>query len=273
MTSRKRKALPPWLQGVTVKKEDKVTIEEDKPSYCVKNTVSETNGTANTGKKEPSSASDRDHKTCDQLLDPVTALGMTYDEYTFTGSIIYSHTNADTNIICEELIQRLEESQDTKIVGFDTEWPVTYTKGSQAKTALVQVCVDDQKCYLFHVSCMPKFPAMLKKLIEMDNVKKVGLSIEGDIWKLGKDYDIRAKDIVQNSIIELKTLANKKLRSLENWSLEGLTKNTLRLRISKDPDVRKCDWSQFPLPRNQQLYAATDAAVSLKIYNKLNSMK
>lgn len=39
--------------------------------------------------------------------------------------------------------------------GFDLEWPVSFTSGSQHKTALIQFCPSSQVCYLFHVSLCP----------------------------------------------------------------------------------------------------------------------
>lgn len=39
-------------------------------------------------------------------------------------------------------------------VGFDIEWPPSYTKGKMAKTAVIQMCVAEDKCYLFHISSM-----------------------------------------------------------------------------------------------------------------------
>lgn len=284
MASKRKRALPPWLQGVEVKNKrqlakscDQSTDKSEATDTSTKSTASNKNENQKTTdsikpkpqintQREEICANQKDQKEWD--LD--TAVAMSYPEYQFEGSIIYSHTSADTNILCEDIIANMKENTDT-VVGFDTEWPVTYDKGKQAKTALVQVCASESKCYLFHIACMPKFPAVLKKLLEMETLKKVGLNVEYDIWKLGTDFDIRSKDIVQKSLIELKTLANRKLKSSENWSLEGLARNVLRIRISKDPAVRKCDWRQFPLPDVQQVYAATDAAVSLLIYNKLTS--
>ena len=204
----------------------------------------------------------REHLTVEDIV------AMSYPEYKFRGSIIYSHNAEDCNIICDEILSSLVTDKDT-VVGFDTEWPVTYQKGNQAKTALVQICLSEDMCYLFHVSCMAKFPVMLKKLVENESIKKVGVNVEYDLWKLEADYDVRVKNIVQNAAKDLRTLANQKLKSSENWSLEGLTKNVLRMRLSKDPSVRTCDWSQYPLPEIQKRYAAADAIISLKLYREL----
>lgn len=43
---------------------------------------------------------------------------------------------------------------DGAAVGFDIEWPPSYMKGKLAKTAVIQLCVAEDKCYLFHVSSM-----------------------------------------------------------------------------------------------------------------------
>ena len=195
-------------------------------------------------------------------------VALSYPEYKFTGSIVYSYNSDDTNIICDDILSSIDNDKDI-FIGFDTEWPVTFQKGKQAKTALIQICMSEDKCYLFHISCMAKFPVMLKKLIEKQTIKKVGLNIEYDLWKLEADYDLRVKNIVQSGIVELKTLANKKLKSAETWSLAGLTMNVLRKRLSKDPRVRTCDWSEYPLPEEQKQYAAGDAAVSLLLYKEL----
>ena len=195
-------------------------------------------------------------------------VALSYPEYKFDGAIIYSYNSDDCNILCDDLLSSIDTDKDV-FMGFDTEWPVTFQKGKQAKTALIQICLDKDKCFLFHVSCMAKFPAMLKKLIEKLSIKKVGLNVEYDLWKLETDYDIRVKNVVQSGTVELKTLANKRLKTAENWSLEGLTKNVLRMRLSKDPSIRTCDWSQFPLPEAQKRYAASDAAVSLILYKEL----
>ena len=208
-------------------------------------------------------------KNCEekrQTAEDIVALS--YPEYKFRGSIIYSHNADDCNIICDEILSSLKTDKDT-VIGFDTEWPVTYQKGNQAKTALVQICLSEDKCYLFHVSCMAKFPVMLRKLVENQSIKKVGVNVEYDLWKLEADYNVRVKNVVQNAAIDLRMVANQKLKSSENWSLEGLTKNVLRMRLSKDPSVRTCDWSQYPLPEIQKHYAAADAIVSLKLYREL----
>ncbi|XP_046574712.1 Werner syndrome ATP-dependent helicase homolog [Haliotis rubra] len=201
--------------------------------------------------------------------DDVVAQAMPF--IAFSGSTVYSHNAGDCSLLCEEIIRTsLDAGTNSEIyVGFDLEWPVTYTKGTGGRVALVQVAVNESKCYLFHISAIGSLPKMLRKIIEDDRVKKIGVNIENDMWKLAKDFDFEARKVIRNSMIDLGKLANTKLKSKENWSLEGLCRNVLRMRMNKDDSVRCGKWDEFPLTDEQKLYAATDAYACLKIYNTL----
>ncbi|KAL3881392.1 hypothetical protein ACJMK2_027838 [Sinanodonta woodiana] len=290
MNSRKRKkAMPDWLCGVSVTQNKKsgkesgndnrdaaneitgslIRSDKSSPSYLAAGEKMgvQSNRCANNRPKD--SAKDKDN----MIFSVEKLVEMSMPEFKFEGSIIYSYHKGDCNIICDDILSSIETTgANCSSMGLDTEWPVSYKQGEQAKTALVQICMNEYKCYLFHLSCMNGFPVSLKKLLENPLIQKVGLNVEYDLWKLEKDYDICVKNIIRNSVIELKTLANQKLKSSENWSLEGLTRNVLGYRISKDPSIRLCDWSQYPLPTEHQIYAATDAVISYKIYQKLKAM-
>ncbi len=176
-------------------------------------------------------------------------------------------------MLCEEIAEMYLSDPVTSLnVGFDLEWPVTYGKGEgSGKVALVQIAVDESKCYLFHLSAIGSFPKHLKKLVEDDRVKKIGVNIENDMWKLTKDFDFDGRKVIKNSTIDLGKFANVKLKSKENWSLEGLCRNVLRMRMNKDSSIRCGQWDDFPLDDQQRLYAATDAYACIKIYNILNN--
>uniref|UniRef100_A0A8C1ST50 DNA 3'-5' helicase n=1 Tax=Cyprinus carpio TaxID=7962 RepID=A0A8C1ST50_CYPCA len=144
----------------------------------------------------------------------------------FGGTVIYSQERHDCSFLSEDLRSGLASGS---AVGFDLEWPPSFTKGKTKKVAVVQLCASEEKCYLFHISSMSGFPPGLKMLLEDENIKKVGVGIEGDKWKLLSDYDIRLK-----SIVELSDLANKTLRCGEKWSLDGLVKHLLKKQLFKD---------------------------------------
>uniref|UniRef100_A0A8B9IBJ8 DNA 3'-5' helicase n=1 Tax=Anser brachyrhynchus TaxID=132585 RepID=A0A8B9IBJ8_9AVES len=171
----------------------------------------------------------------------------------FCGSIVYSHEASDCSLLSEDIRQTLSCGA---AVGFDIEWPPSYTKGKMAKIAVIQLCVTEEKCYLFHVSSMSGFPKGLKRLLEDETIKKVGVGIEGDQWKLMSDFEIKLK-----SFVELADVANEKLKCKEIWSLNGLVKHLFGKQLLKDKTVRCSNWEKFPLNEEQKLYAATDAYV------------
>ncbi|KAM9381721.1 bifunctional 3'-5' exonuclease/ATP-dependent helicase WRN isoform 2-T2 [Phaethornis superciliosus] len=182
----------------------------------------------------------------------------------FCGSVVYSYEASDCSLLSEDIRQSLSEGA---AVGFDIEWPPSYTRGKMAKIAVIQICVTEEKCYLFHISSMAGFPKGLKRLLEDETIKKVGVGIEGDQWKLLSDFEIKLK-----SFVELADIANEKLKCKETWSLNGLVKHLFGKQLLKDKSVRCSNWETFPLNEEQKLYAATDAYAGFIIYQKLKNM-
>ncbi|XP_035744707.1 Werner syndrome ATP-dependent helicase-like [Egretta garzetta] len=182
----------------------------------------------------------------------------------FCGSVVYSYETSDCSLLSEDIRQSLS---DGAAVGFDIEWPPSYMKGKMAKIAVIQICVTEEKCYLFHISSMSGFPKGLKRLLEDETIKKVGVGIEGDQWKLMSDFEIKLK-----SFVELADVANEKLKCKEIWSLNGLVKHLFGKQLLKDKSVRCSNWEEFPLNEEQKLYAATDAYAGFIIYQKLKNI-
>ncbi|XP_054990024.1 bifunctional 3'-5' exonuclease/ATP-dependent helicase WRN [Sorex araneus] len=183
----------------------------------------------------------------------------------FTGSIMYSYEASDCSFLAEDISKSLS---DGHVVGFDIEWPPVYRKGQLGKVALIQLCVSESKCYLFHIPSASVFPQGLKLLLENEAIKKAGVGIEGDQWKLLRDFDVKLK-----SLVELADVANEKLKCTETWSLNGLVKHLLGKQLLKDKAVRCSNWNDFPLSETQKLYAATDAYAGLIIYQKLEILE
>ncbi|KAM5194077.1 bifunctional 3'-5' exonuclease/ATP-dependent helicase WRN [Mantella aurantiaca] len=188
--------------------------------------------------------------------------GLPYLE--FNGSVYYSYESNDCSYLSECIREKLSEGA---AVGFDIEWPPVYIKGKTGKVSLIQVCLSELECYLFHISSMTGFPKGLKRLLEDESIKKVGVGIEGDQWKLLSDTDVKLKGFV-----ELTDVANEKLKCKEKWSLSGLVKHLFSKQLLKDNSVRCSSWDKFPLTDEQRLYAASDAYASLIIYQKLENM-
>ena len=73
-------------------------------------------------------------------------------------NIIYSFPvpfNSLTEFMVVSVYRETLDNSGEMVVGFDMEWPVTYQVGKEPKTAVIQICTQQMKCYIFHVSCMP----------------------------------------------------------------------------------------------------------------------
>uniref|UniRef100_A0A670Z2U5 DNA 3'-5' helicase n=1 Tax=Pseudonaja textilis TaxID=8673 RepID=A0A670Z2U5_PSETE len=203
---------------------------------------------------EPNSEDTVDDKKKNSFQPSVLEDNLPFLEY--NGSIIYSYNSNDCSLLSEDILITLPAGS---VLGFDIEWPAIYTKGKEGKVALVQLCESETKCYLFHISSMTNFPVGLKRLLEDNTIRKAGVGIEGDKWKLMRDFEIKLENLV-----DLADLANEKLKCKEIWSLNGLVKHLFHKQLVKDKLVRCGNWECFPLTEEQKLYAATDAYVCTK---------
>lgn len=81
-------------------------------------------------------------------------------------------------ILSREEINRSEE----KVIplGFDLEWPFNFQTGS-GKTALVQICLDVDVCYLLHIYSLNKLPAAFIELLCHSKVILVGVNIKKSV--------------------------------------------------------------------------------------------
>lgn len=62
-------------------------------------------------------------------------------------------------------------------IGFDMEWPFTFTTGP-GRTAVIQLCANVDLCYIFHVSELKKLPASLVILLTHDKVCLHGVNVK-----------------------------------------------------------------------------------------------
>ncbi|XP_076756249.1 WRN RecQ like helicase isoform X2 [Xylocopa sonorina] len=181
----------------------------------------------------------------------------------FGGYINYVSDFNACAMICDDIIKEVENSNRKVIpIGFDLEWPFSFQTGS-GKTALAQICFNNNVCHLLHIHSLKKLPAAFVILLNHPKVRLVGVNIKNDIWKLGRDFsEFPSCDVVKNNCIDSGTFANRVLNRSCRWSLERLTAYLLKKKIDKSPSVRKSKWHLHPLTDEQRMYAATDAYVS-----------
>ncbi len=143
-------------------------------------------------------------------------------------------------------------------LGFDTETRPSFTKNKTNTVALLQLSTETD-AYLFQLKKIG-MPLCIINILSDKNIVKTGVAVHDDVRCLQKLRDFSA-----NNFIDLQTFA--KQLNIDGMGLKRLTPISLAFRISKRQQLS--NWENDVLSDAQKLYAATDAWVSLKIYQKL----
>jgi ribonuclease D len=152
----------------------------------------------------------------------------------------------------------IERLQRESLVGFDTESRPSFTRGKSYPISLVQLATEDT-AYLFQLK-KTGFTNKLLEFLENENVKKIGVGIKNDIEKLQELRKFKA-----GGFIDLSAIASEK--GIIQVGLRGLTARYIEHRITKT--AQKTNWAQTQLTKKQQIYAASDAWICLRIYPRL----
>lgn len=160
----------------------------------------------------------------------------------------------------EDLNEAVQYLKNYNILGFDTETRPSFKKGKVNDVALLQLAANS-KTYLFRINKIG-LPTELVDLLKNPDIVKVGAAIKDDIRGLQKLNDFDA-----NGFLELQDYVSN--FGIESFSLKKLSAIVLNFRISKRQQVS--NWEADTLSPGQLRYAATDAWVALKIFEKLKA--
>jgi ribonuclease D len=156
----------------------------------------------------------------------------------------------------------VENLQKEKAIGFDTETKPSFKKGVSHEISLLQLSTQDE-AYLFRINTTG-FNGALTKLLNNPKVVKAGVGIRDDLRGLKQ-----LNNFIPKGFVELQEMAPK--YGIDVLSLKNLAGLLLGFRVSKRQ--RLSNWEAQELTEGQILYAATDAWVSLEIYNKMKELK
>ena len=143
-------------------------------------------------------------------------------------------------------------------IGFDTETRPSFKAGVSYRVSLLQLSTEE-RCYLVRLNKTPLAKSIVR-LLENPAIKKIGADVAGDLRSLRQLRHFR-----EGGFIDLQTIAQE--WGIEEKSLRKLSAIVLGKRVSKAQ--RLSNWESATLTDKQQLYAATDAWASLRIYEKL----
>ncbi len=147
--------------------------------------------------------------------------------------------------------------QGEPLLGFDTESKPQFVKGmGQNAVALVQLSTWD-RAYLVRTCLLGGLPDEIVALLANPSIVKLGVSVQEDVRRLGLRMGTNAHGFVD--------LANMAAAvGLEERGLRGLCSRVMGLHLSKSAQLS--NWESDVLTERQQLYAATDAWISLALY-------
>nr|CAD1836040.1 unnamed protein product [Ananas comosus var. bracteatus] len=174
----------------------------------------------------------------------------------FGGQIVYCRTASEVEGATAELLDKIGASKNTGQVslGFDIEWRPVFRRGeSPRKAAVMQICVDNTRCYVMHIF-HSGIPPILKSLLEDNSSVKVGIAIANDARKISNDYNVCVQPVED-------------LSGLANLKLGGPRGNGAYLE--KPSKIRMGNWEADILSREKLEYAATDAFASWYLYEVL----
>jgi len=170
----------------------------------------------------------------------------------FEGEIMLVESKEDYLISIEYLARQ-------KMLGFDTETRPAFKKGVVYEVALLQLATKD-RAFLFRLNKIG-LPNGLINILENPNIEKIGVAIRDDIKGLQKLNNFKP-----GGFVELQERV--KDYGILDFSLKKLSAIVLGYRISKAQQVT--NWEALELSEAQQIYAATDAWVSHRIYESLS---
>ena len=169
--------------------------------------------------------------------------------------------NASVGIISQYLSTLPKER---RAIGVDCEWKV-----GAKKAHVLTIALQDERTFVFQIANLSRFPPALKKLLEEESIIKVGNRIHNDVAKL-KAWKVRL-----HPTAELGHLA--KARSIsptKNPSLGFLVNALFGCNLPKDGTPRISQWdNRRGLTEEQIEYAAKDSYASIKVYEKLMTIK
>ena len=141
------------------------------------------------------------------------------------------------------------------LIGFDTETKPTFVKGPLNPPSIMQLaCID--KVYIFQLDNESLYKKLFP-ILSNENITKCGVSVDRDWIEL-----MYLSPFDPLSFVDLGNIARD--NDVPHHGLRGLVAMFLKHRISKGAQIS--DWSKTVLSPSQITYAATDAWISLKLF-------
>uniref|UniRef100_A0A8C1EY10 Exonuclease 3'-5' domain-containing protein 2 n=1 Tax=Cyprinus carpio carpio TaxID=630221 RepID=A0A8C1EY10_CYPCA len=157
------------------------------------------------------------------------------------------------------------------VLGLDCEW--VSVKGKASAVSLLQLATFSGRCVLvrlltFRNARLP-LPEGLVGVLSDPRVLKVGVGCYEDGKRLAQDHGLTL-----SSTVDLRYLALRQRQAVLNngLSLKSLAADLLNVTLDKSLELRCSDWEADVLTREQMVYAAHDAQISVALFFHLLGM-
>lgn len=165
---------------------------------------------------------------------------------------------------CNRVVARLRKDLvKYPVLGFDCEW---VTRGFyRGPVALLQLSSTSGFTSLIRLSELRYIPRDLRQLLEDERVLKVGVGSNNDADHLRYDYGVVVRGTADLSNMALGLLG-------KPGGLAKLSESYIGVKLDKDLNIIRSDWSIQKLSAKQIKYAAKDAFVAIEIFKKMSKI-
>ncbi|MDD6254019.1 MAG: 3'-5' exonuclease domain-containing protein 2 [Bacteroidales bacterium] len=158
-----------------------------------------------------------------------------------------------------ELNHAVQYLKRQKIIGFDTESRPSFSPGQPSYGVSLLQLSGPNEAFLFRIKLLGMDDRLCSILAD-SKIAKVGAAVNDDIRGLQ-----RHKDFQPENFIDLQRIVWE--YGIKDKSVKKMSAIILGVRISKTQQLS--NWEADTLSESQQKYAATDAWICRKMYNKL----
>ena len=158
-----------------------------------------------------------------------------------------------------ELDHAVQYLRRQKIIGFDTESRPSFSPGQPSYGVSLLQLSGPNEAFLFRIKLLGMDDRLCAILAD-SRIAKVGAAVNDDIRGLQRHKEFKAENFIDLQKIVWEY-------GIKDKSVKKMSAIILGVRISKTQQLS--NWEADTLSESQQLYAATDAWICRKMYNKL----
>ena len=167
-------------------------------------------------------------------------------------------------VTAAEFATAFEDIRQAHMVGFDTESKPTFARGEVSTGPhIVQFALAD-KAYIFQL-CHPACHEPLVKILNDDQIQKVGFGLESDRDQIQKKLGIEV-----NALLDL-NIVFRKAGYKQTAGVRAAVAIILNKKFHKSKRVTTTNWSLPHLSSQQLLYAANDAYAAYRVMDEMTA--